>query len=238
MSLKDTLFLKTNSELTRDFVFAEEEVPDKKYYSGKVVDNTDPDKDMRVKVRVYGLYGNEIPDGDLPWARQDDGFVGSQIGSYVVPPVGAIVKVYFDFDDIYSPIYTTKVPTNNVPEDIKNDYPNNMAFFISDEGDSCTLNRASGLFTFIHRTGSTFMIDKEGNINVMSKGSLNLEAENDISMVAKNGSINAEAESGYINLGKGAIIPVSNLPQCLANGSPHALCGQAITMKGIARVKK
>lgn len=238
MSLKDTLFLSTPSELTRDYIFRSEEIPNRYNYSAKVVNNNDIDKKMRVQVRVYGIHGNEIPDSDLPWARQDDGSMASTIGSFVVPPVGSIVKIYFDFDDIYSPVYTSKVPTNNVPDDVKEDYPNNMGLLITDEGDSCVLNRATGMFSFIHRTGSSIIIDTQGNINIISKGNLNLEAEKDISIVAKNGSIDMEAESGYINLGRGSIVPIPNLTNCLANGSPHAICGQSITMKGIARVKK
>ena len=238
MSLKDILFLHTAPELTRDFIFKEEAGIPRFKYSGKVVDNNDPDKKMRLKIRVYGLYGDEIPDEDLPWARQDDTFLGSTIGSFVVPPVGAIVKVYFDYDDVYSPIYTTKIPTDNVPSDIKEDYPNNMALMITDQGDSCTFNRNTGMFSFIHRTGSTFNIDNNGNITFKSVGNISMEAENDISLVANKGSIDMEAESGYINLGRGALVPVPNLPVCLANGSPHAVCGQSIAMKGIARVKK
>ena len=237
-NLKDKLFLKSPSELTNELIFSEEDHKKKRYYSAKVVDNKDPEMHLRVKVRVYALMGNEIPDDDLPWAAHEGGFIGSNIGSIIIPPVGSVVRVYFDNDDIYTPIYTAKVPINNIPEDIKNDYPNNMAFFVTDEGDSLTLNRNTGITTFIHRSGTNFMIDKDGNFNFKSVAGISFESENDISLVSNAGNVNIQAESGYVDLGKGASVPIPNQPLCLANSAPLAICGQAATMKGIARVKK
>ena len=238
MSIKDKLFLENPSELTSNLLFSDESVPTNKFYVGKVIDNNDPDKKLRVKVRVYGLMGNEIPDSDIPWAAAEDSYMGSNIGSVVIPPVGCIVRVYFENDDIYTPVYTSKVTTDNIPEDVKNDYPNNMVLFNTDAGDSFIVNRTNGMQTYQHRSGTSFVVDTEGNVTVKSVKNISFEADGDISFVSNNGSIDMEAEAGYINLGRGAIVPVPNLPTCLANGSPHAICGQAITMKGIARVKK
>ena len=77
MSIKDKLFLENPSELTSNLLFSDESVPTNKFYVGKVIDNNDPDKKLRVKVRVYGLMGNEIPDSDIPWAAAEDSYMGS-----------------------------------------------------------------------------------------------------------------------------------------------------------------
>jgi len=103
---------------------------EKDIYSGKVVDNNDPDRLGKCRIRVYSIYGNEIPDEDLPWALPDFNFVGSLVGSFVVPPVGAIVKVYFDKGDIYLPHYTTKAVDNkHLPTQKDKYYPNNMVYW-------------------------------------------------------------------------------------------------------------
>jgi len=136
---------------------------EKDIYSGKVVDNNDPDRLGKCRIRVYSIYGNEIPDEDLPWALPDFNFVGSLVGSFVVPPVGAIVKVYFDKGDIYLPHYTTKaVDKNHMPTQKDKDYPNNMVLLETDDGDYVTFNRKSKVIKIYHHTGSQVVINKEG----------------------------------------------------------------------------
>ena len=90
--------------------FLDTEVQDKLegFYVGKIVDNKDPDKKGRCKVKVYGIF-DEVPNDDLPWAMPDFNFIGSTMGSFVVPPINTIVRIYFDNNDIYLPHYSTKV---------------------------------------------------------------------------------------------------------------------------------
>ena len=62
------------------------------HYIGRVVDIEDPKKQLRVKIRVYGVFTDNVQDEDLPWAeyafppgaRENEGFVTSvENGDYV-----------------------------------------------------------------------------------------------------------------------------------------------------------
>lgn len=137
----------------------------KRQYVGKVVNNNDPDKIGRCQIRVFGIFENDIQDNDLPWAMPEFTFIGSKKGSFIVPPVDAIVRVFFDNGDIYLPIYSTKVlDQTNLPADINTDYPNTMVFYETDNGDKFTINRSNGDTKFIHRSGTQITIDATGNL--------------------------------------------------------------------------
>lgn len=148
-------------------------------YTGKVVDNNDPDKVGKCKIRVFGIFGSEIQDKDLPWALPEFQFVGSKVGSFVVPPVGAIVRVYFDRGEIYLPVYTTKViDENNLPTQRNTDYPDNMVLFESDDGDYFTINRKSKVAKYKHNSGVEIIIDKNGKVTIegtQGKNSLSMD---------------------------------------------------------------
>jgi hypothetical protein len=136
-------------------------------FVGKVVDNNDPDKQGRCKVRVFSVFDDSIQDSDLPWALPEFTFVGSLVGSFIVPPVDAIVRVKFDNGDIYRPIYMTKVvDANNLPSDKDTSYPDMMVFFETDNGDKFTIDRRTGDTIYTHKSGTTIAIDGMGNIVV------------------------------------------------------------------------
>lgn len=207
------------------------------WHTGKVVDNNDPDKLGRCRVRVYSIFGNDIPDDDIPWAKPDFTFIGSEVGSFVVPPVGCLVRCYFDNNDIYLPYYTTKAATSKLPVDKDEDYPNNMILFESDRGDVMSVNRSTGVVTFRHSTGSVISIDGDGNMEISSSNTLKIEATNDITISSQTGSIKLDAEKGYIDVGLGATRSIPNLPNDPVSGAPLAVCGQFPGVLGSARVK-
>lgn len=158
MNIRDTLNKDINSVLKSLIEIVEEKYP--YFYTGIVIDNNDPDKLGRCRIRVYGVYDEEIPDSDLPWAQPDFNFIGSKLGSFIIPPVDAIVRVYFDHGDIYLPHYTTKVvERGNLPKDKNTDYPNTLVLFELDEGDKLIYNRKTGTFEFTHRKGTKIKID-------------------------------------------------------------------------------
>lgn len=136
------------------------------YYTGEVMDNNDPDKFGRCKIKVFGLF-DKVDTKDMPWATPDFGFVGSKKGSFIVPPVGCVVRVYFENNDVYFPIYTRKViDTKNIPKNAGNDYPNTMVFFETDMGSSFEINRVTDKAVFTHYTGTSITIDPLGNVVV------------------------------------------------------------------------
>lgn len=195
MNIESTLG-KDLKELIKNAISKEEPKKDVLFHPGKVVSNEDPKKLGRCRIRVFGFYGDAIPDEDLPWADPDYGFMGSKAGSFVVPPVDAIVNVYFDNDDLYMPKYTTKVVQKS---DLKNmvsnplgDYPNTMVFFETDAGDYLKLNRNTGELVFNHRSGAsitinasgTFVFDnsntEKGSLEFNIKDGVNIQTQGDI----------------------------------------------------------
>lgn len=177
------------------------------YYSGKVVDNQDPSKLGRCRIRVYGIFENSIPDEDLPWCEPDFQFVGSTIGSFVVPPINAIVRVYFDNGDIYFPHYTTKViDKNKLSSKRLEDYPDTMIIFETDEGDYLTFNRKTKRFNFHHSSGNDIEMMKNGDTNIKIKGDKDQTVDGDEMhlvkgdhMIKNNGTALTEA---YISIDK------------------------------------
>lgn len=171
------LVAKSSNEVMMDFIDKDPNDNEQYIYTGIVVNNNDPDKQGKVQVNVYNIY-SEVPDKDLPWALPDFSFIGSKVGSFIVPPIGTMVNVYFDKGDIYFPHYTTKVvEKNSQPSQKDIDYPDNMVLYESDDGDYFTINRKSKITTFNHNSGTKIEIDKQGNVNILNKIGTTLKYE-------------------------------------------------------------
>lgn len=86
-------------------------------WRGYVVDNDDSEQDPaflgRVKLNVPQIYGEDVPDDELPWAwpcmpllgggRDPDTDATNAL--FAVPPIGATVWVMFEQGDIQVPVY-------------------------------------------------------------------------------------------------------------------------------------
>jgi uncharacterized protein involved in type VI secretion and phage assembly len=80
-----------------------------------VLDNNDPDKLGRIKVKVYG-YFDGIQTEKLPWAVPAMPLfngAGSGSGCFCIPAIGTDVWVFFERGDVYSPVYFAEA-TNGV----------------------------------------------------------------------------------------------------------------------------
>lgn len=158
---------KSLDEVSKDFFDNRDSAFNDGWYTGIVVNNNDPDKEGKCRIRVYGVFGDEIPDEHLPWALPDFNFIGSKLGSFIVPPVDALVKVYFDHGDLYLPHYSTKaVVSKSQPSQKDTDYPDNMVLFETDDGDYLTINRKSKETTYNHNSGTKVLIKKDGSVEI------------------------------------------------------------------------
>jgi hypothetical protein len=200
------------SELLKNFVETKLREKQIQFYTGKVVDNKDPEQEGRCRIRVFGKYTDEIEDQDLPWSTPDFNFIGSTLGSFIVPPVDSLVKVYFDNDDFYNPRYTTKVlnrtKLSEFSAGLDDDYPDTMIFFETDGGEYFKINRKSGLSEYRHVSGLIVRIDSSGNLTIENndtetgdvsinvKGNLDITAGGDINLTSNTGNIEMRSAVG------------------------------------------
>lgn len=220
---------KDVSTLLKDFIDTNLPKRQLKMFTGKIEDNIDPDKLGRCRIRVFGIFDDKnISTKDLPWAVPEQSFLGSTVGSFVVPPIGTIVRVYFDNDDIYSVCYTTKALNINQLSTLKDeDYPSTMVLMESDNGDYVIINRKTLEFEFHHASGSSVKLDADGNIDINNTGSevgkLTINVKGDVSVTSETGDVSVEAPKGNINLGKNANVPCPNVQTCVVTGAPLAI---------------
>lgn len=142
-------------------------------YTGKVMNNDDPLKLGRVRVRVVEFYGTaeEIPDTDLPWINQEpSSSVGGNSGtaSFSVPEINSVVQVEFPTSDPNFGYY--KGGCNSL--DIRNsffdeDYPNSYGF-IDSQNNSFKINKIKNTIEVKHHTGTKITINTDGSISVFS----------------------------------------------------------------------
>ncbi len=158
-------------------------------YVGRVVDNMDPEKIGRCKIMVYSVFDDTIPVSDLPWAVPEFGFVGSLKGSFIVPRVGTFVTVRFDSGEINLPIYSTKVLNlSQLPTNKDDDYPNNLIFFETDNGDKAEINLVNRSAVFEHASGAKIYFD-DGSINLEQPNGNTINMQDD-AIVIKHSSGN------------------------------------------------
>jgi len=139
-------------------------------YVGIVLDNKDPKRIGRCKVRVLSFFDN-IPTQDIPWATPWKDPNGNQ---FIIPDVGKVVSVHFDSDNIYKPEYIYSESYNvNLERKLQN----------IDESDYITMRA----LMFDHKT-QIYSNDSEGlvvdhkynKINIKEEG-INLELKDNFS---------------------------------------------------------
>ena len=219
--------------------------PDDGRWTGKVVDNDDPNKLGRVKILVFGYY-DELPKSALPWAVPDINYIGGSNGSFIIPEVGTFVRGYFDQGDIQKPIYDSiafnmqaALNTTKNPSIMKlEDYPHKMVLMETDQGDYLTLNRADGETRFHHRTGLDITVaadgslhinigsnyTENGNIKIECNGDTEINTHGNTSVISKTGNVTVDSKDGTVFLGHNKVkYPVNNLPICPITGMKHCV---------------
>lgn len=240
--VRKKVFEKEITETLKEFI-KQDHQPKVHWFTGTIEDNVDPKKNGRCRIRVYGVFSDlNIPTDALPWAKKDESFVGSSVGSFVVPPIGTIVKVYFENDDVYNPIYTTKaLVTSTLSSERDEDYPNSMVLFETDAGEFFKINRTTNESVYRHASGTLIKINEEGDISIdnsgTSSGKVNFISKGDISLVSETGSVKIEAELGFIDLGSGAAVSVNNIPLDQVTGAPNTIGQQFPGTPGSTRVR-
>lgn len=167
-------------------------------FRGIVVDNADPDKRGRVKVRVPALLGENDTDWALPCFAC--GGLADQ-GWYAVPQVDAQVWVEFEGGDLNYPIWTGTFwqQGSDVPAEVQDPptttlvkTPKGHKLLLEDQDD----NEAIEL---VHLGGATITIDKNGSVALTDQGGAKVTLDADAGKILiedANGNSIAMSSSG------------------------------------------
>ena len=176
------------------------------FYRGLVLDNLDPDKQGRIKVRIYPMFaGDDIEAKHIPWAVPAMplfGGAGSGFGAFCIPEIDTYVWTFFEEGDVYQPIYFAEAQTASygIPESTETNYPyrkvlrtkNGIEIIIDD---SLNTIRVSNQLGYLE-------VDTLGNV-VLSGNSLTfvlLDAAKNTQITAdENGNITVQGTTVKIN---------------------------------------
>lgn len=160
---------------------------------GYVIDNVDPDKRQRVRIRCPQLHRN-VPDNLLPWTIPDrsDNYsnAGKGVGSVNVPPIGSKVYYRLDENDPHNPRYGGSPATDDVNKEhemLNEKYPHTRG-----NVDSANNRRASNnekeTVDFVHSSGTTQHVASNGAVNVNTAGNMKIGVR-DVLVLAANKKI-------------------------------------------------
>jgi hypothetical protein len=154
---------------------------------GVVVDNNDPLKDERIRVRVREIH-REIENADIPWAvpvgRGGPQGNNGAIGGVHVPALGSKVWVSFVEDNLYFPIYLGSASTNDaIPAELTDeDYPN-VYGQIDNYGNLFYVNTATGEMRVHHADGTIITITPD-EMKVVAAGPLKIMANDELQIIS------------------------------------------------------
>jgi len=150
------------------------------HWLGEVVDNIDPDKLGRCRVKVFGKF-DLLETESIPWATPMN---RNMTGAWHVPNIGEIVSVRFDNGNIYHPEYGFQINNNDllsseVVTDIEN--PEDLVSLVYDQKRNVKIYR--------HPTDGIIIAscNPEGSgVTSGGKPMLRLSEEGDIFLYASN----------------------------------------------------
>lgn len=167
-------------------------------YEGKVVDNNDPLKLGRLKVRVIEYYGDlsgeHIPDELLPWINQfTSSFLGNSADTcmWAIPVINTYVMVEYPTSDPYFGYYKSSIINeNNRCDFFDEDYPHTYGFKDS-QNNYVRINKLKNDMEIGHNSGTTFKIkgDSEVTLNHSSGTTATIKPDGNVEISATNTSI-------------------------------------------------
>lgn len=149
-----------------------------KFVKAKVIDNNDPDKKSKIKLRILP-YMNDVSENLLPWVEPYNSSKDSQtdIGNHKIPEKDSYVRViiesivsqefrylngyYVDGLNIFSKWSEIE---GNITEISGWEYPQPCEFEIFKDGSAVFRNTETGGTGFYHASGTYHIFDDDGNI--------------------------------------------------------------------------
>lgn len=167
----------------------------KGFKQGLVVDNDDPLKQGRIKVKIPEILESDDTE-NLPWCYPEpNNFnVSNNQQFLMIPEIGDTVEINFRDNDYYKPYYTgQKAGTNFISEVFKEDYPNSRGFVFALNEDNTEIgwfkvNKAKGQVeikigpstqkftlsnnTLVHEVTGDYFLKVGGNYNIEVAGNI------------------------------------------------------------------
>ncbi len=167
-------------------------------HRGIVVDNDDPKKLGRIKVKIPQLL--EIDDNaKLPWIQPDNPYgLGGRVDTseFSVPEINSEVTVHFPFEDIYFGYYKGYWQNTAHSHQIlfDEDYPESYGKIDSNVS-WWKVNKKKKYTEHFHVSKHTAIVDKEGNSQVYYPGTVDLTIDGDLNLkVGKNFRLNIKED--------------------------------------------
>lgn len=192
-----------------------------KEWIGEVVDNNDPEFQLRCKVKIFGIFDN-IPTDKLPWCFPANNFIfaGGESngygGSFSVPKIGTLVKVRFVNGDIYTPEYYSIQNINeNLQNELSNDYDGSHVI-LYDDGEKIKI-------LFQKNTGLKIFF-KDSHITINPDSSITIEHKDSESIIELNGPNCKVVTNSTIELTTNDKVEIT-ANECVLNGTSKTQLG-------------
>lgn len=224
-------------------------------YRGFVVDNADPERLGRLKVKVPSMLGNDVVTG---WAAPCVPYGGdANHGFLFIPEAKAGVWVEFEEGDPEFPIWVgtfwskpggeSELPKPNEADGaeqgdvqdpptrkiIKTKKGHTLQFEDKDGEEMITIVEATNSHVItMNKEGIKITDGANGNMITMDQSGTIVEDKNQNRIEMSASAINI-FPAAQCNLGGAAVNMVNNLPACLFTGAPHAM-----DAKGHAKILK
>ena len=191
---------------------------------GVVIDNKDPDKLARVKVKIPRLGEDE----ESNWARVVSFMAGKERGAFFLPEVDDEVLVAFEYGDINSPFVVGSLWNGKEKPPLANDDgKNNFRIIKSRSGHIIRLDDSDG-------KEKIEIVDKsEKNQIIIDTASnmISIQSEQDIKISAK-GKVSIEANDIEMKSNASTKVEASSSMELKANGSIDVKASGTTTIKG------
>ena len=166
-------------------------------FLGTVVNNLDPMKAERLQITVPNLLTGPV--ATLPWVmpkKHRETAVGID-----VPNIGDQVYVELQDGDIHYPVWVGRhLVAGTLPTVLSTNYPNRSGW-VDAAGNYFYVDRTPGqnVIALYHATGTTVVIDAQGNLTATVKGNINAQASG-AGNVQVTGNLNLSSTGGNITL--------------------------------------
>ncbi|WP_375560261.1 phage baseplate assembly protein V [Bernardetia sp. OM2101] len=142
-------------------------------YQGLVIENNDPEKRGRLKVKIPSVLGDQVFE---KWIYGKSIFNGNNIGIFAIPSVGSGVWITFINGDSSMPIWEMGwFSDKEIPEEFKERYL-----------DGITLKNDR---IFIQSKEASIELFENGDIEIDGKGKITINAFSDIDLKSTSGRI-------------------------------------------------